>query len=53
VQLAAVLPKPFELATPYWAAVSTASSRPEMAAQLIELLSSPAQDALRKDCGFS
>ncbi len=53
VQLAAVLPKPFELATPYWAAVSTASSQPEMAAQLIELLSSPAQDALRKDCGFS
>jgi len=53
VQLAAVLPEPFELATPYWAAVSTGSTQPETAAQLIELLSSPAQEALRKDCGFS
>lgn len=52
VQLVGLLPKQFELATPYWAAVTRSSQQPEAAAVMVELLSAPAQAELRKACGF-
>jgi molybdate transport system substrate-binding protein len=52
IQLVGLLPKQFELATPYWAAVTRGSSQAQAAALMIELLSAPAQAELRKACGF-
>ena len=52
VDLVADLPHIFELATVYTAAVSTASQHPEAAAQLIDLLISPAHASLRQQGGF-
>lgn len=52
VQLVGLLPKQFELATPYWAAVTRGSSQAQAAALMVELLSAPAQAELRKACGF-
>ena len=51
-QLVGLLPKQFELATPYWAAVTRGSSQAQAAALMVELLSAPAQAELRKACGF-
>jgi molybdate transport system substrate-binding protein len=53
VQQVGLLPPPFELATPYWAAIPTGTPQAEAAALMIDLLSNPAQEALRKACGFS
>ena len=52
VQLVGLLPKQFELATPYWAAVTRSSQQAQAAAVMLELLSAPAQAELRKACGF-
>ena len=52
VDLVADLPHIFELATVYTAAVCTASQHPQAAAQLIELLISPAHASLRQQGGF-
>jgi molybdate transport system substrate-binding protein len=52
IQLVGLLPKQFELATPYWAAVTRGSSQAQAAALMVELLSAPAQAELRKTCGF-
>ncbi len=46
------LPPVFELATVYTAAVCTASTHPQAAAQLIDLLVSPVHDSLRRQGGF-
>jgi molybdate transport system substrate-binding protein len=52
VDLAALLPPQFELATPYSAAVSWRAAHPEAAAHLIALLTDTEQAALRRACGF-
>jgi molybdate transport system substrate-binding protein len=52
VQLAGLLPPPFELATVYTAAVCTRAESPGAARALIEELCSPANAALRKQGGF-
>ena len=52
VDLVADLPHIFELVTVYTAAVCTATQHPEAAAQLIELLISPAHASLRQQGGF-
>ena len=52
VDLVADLPHIFELATVYTAAVCTASQHPQAAAQLIDLLISPAHASLRQQGGF-
>lgn len=52
VQLAASLPKEFELATVYTAAVSARATQPEAAAALIELLTSEEAAGLRSAGGF-
>lgn len=52
VQLVDALPKEFELATVYTAAVSSRAAQPQAAAALIELLTSTEADALRSDGGF-
>ena len=52
VELVAVLPPQFELATVYTAAVATGAREPELAAQLLDLLSGAAQQALRTAGGF-
>jgi len=52
VDLIADLPKAFELATVYTAAVCTRAKSPEAAAQLIDLLGSAEAAALRAECGF-
>jgi molybdate transport system substrate-binding protein len=52
VDLIADLPKAFELATVYTAAVCTRANSPEAAAQLIDLLGSAETAALRAECGF-
>ena len=46
------LPPVFELATVYTAAVCTASTHPQAAAQLIDLLVSPVHASLRRQGGF-
>ncbi len=52
VDLVAPLPKAFELATTYTAAICAKSSQPESAAALIELMASADTKALRLACGF-
>lgn len=52
VQLVAVLPKAFELATVYTAAVCSKAQQPQAAAELIRLLISPEAAALRRSGGF-
>lgn len=52
VKLVAVLPKEFELATVYTAAVCSKSQQPQAAAALIKFLTSPDADALRVAGGF-
>ena len=52
VQVVAELPAKYELATVYTAGVCTASSHPDAAAKLIELLVRPASFNLRQQCGF-
>ena len=52
VDLVAPLPKEFELATTYTAAVCATSTQPESAAALIELMASADTGKLRLTCGF-
>jgi molybdate transport system substrate-binding protein len=52
VNLVAVLPKEFELATVYTAAVSTKAGNSTQAAALVALLSSPGAAAVRHAGGF-
>jgi molybdate transport system substrate-binding protein len=52
VELVATLPKAFELATVYTAAVCTASQNAQAASELIALLASPGKAATRLACGF-
>lgn len=52
VQLVAVLPKEFELATVYTAAVCSKAQQPQLAAELIRLLVSSEAAALRRSGGF-
>jgi molybdate transport system substrate-binding protein len=52
VQLVADLPKVFELATVYTAAVCTKAAEPALAADLISLLISPEAAELRRSGGF-
>ncbi len=52
VQLVAVLPKAFELATVYTAAVCTKAAQPQAATALIKLLTSPEAAELRRSGGF-
>ena len=52
VELVAVLPPQFELATMYTAAVATGAREPELAALLLDLLPGAAQQALRTAGGF-
>ncbi len=52
VDLVAPLPKEFELATTYTAAVCANSTQPESAAALIALMASADTAALRLTCGF-
>ncbi|MBI2728211.1 MAG: substrate-binding domain-containing protein [Polaromonas sp.] len=52
VELVAMLPKEFELATVYTAAVCTKAGQPQVARDLIAMLASAEFSALRRDCGF-
>jgi molybdate transport system substrate-binding protein len=52
VDLVATLPKAFELATVYTAAVCTASPNAQAASELIALLAGPDNAATRLACGF-
>ncbi len=52
VQLVAVLPKEFELATVYTAAVCSKAAQPQASAALIKLLTSPEAAELRRSGGF-
>lgn len=52
VKLVAMLPKEFELATVYTAAVCSKAQQPQAAAELIKLLISPEAAALRMAGGF-
>jgi len=52
VDLVAALPKEFELATTYTAAVCASATQPESAAALIALMASADTAALRLTCGF-
>ena len=52
VDLIADLPKEFELATVYTAAVCTGAKAPQAAAELIGLLASAEATSLRMECGF-
>jgi len=52
VELVATLPKAFELATVYTAAVCTASENAQAANELIAMLASPVNTATRLACGF-
>ena len=52
VDLIADLPKEFELATVYTAAVSAAAKAPQAAAELIGLLAGSETATLRTECGF-
>lgn len=53
VDLVAPLPKLFELATTYTAAVCARAAQPESAAALIEMMASANAAALRLSCGFA
>lgn len=52
VELVAVLPPRFELATVYTAALASSALQPDLAAQLLALLSAPGQRSLRASGGF-
>lgn len=52
VDLIAPLPKAFELATVYTAAVCSASAQPELAAMLVETMGGAESAAWRQACGF-
>lgn len=52
VELVAPLPKQFELATVYTAAVCTKAGQPQAARELIAMLASAEFSELRRDCGF-
>jgi molybdate transport system substrate-binding protein len=52
VELVAPLPKEFELATVYTAAVCARATQPQAARDLIRLLVSADAAALRQACGF-
>jgi molybdate transport system substrate-binding protein len=52
VQLVDVLPKQFELATVYTAALCTKAEQPQAAAMLIDMLVSPQAAELRRNGGF-
>jgi molybdate transport system substrate-binding protein len=52
VQLVAMLPKEFELATVYTAAVTSKAEQPQAARMLIDLLASPTAAELRRAGGF-
>ncbi len=52
VQLVGLLPKAFELATVYTAAVAARAAEPALAARFIALIGGPASQALRRDGGF-
>jgi molybdate transport system substrate-binding protein len=52
VQLAGMLPKEFELATVYTAAVCTKAQSPGEARAFVQRLASAANAAARRQCGF-
>jgi molybdate transport system substrate-binding protein len=52
VELVAPLPKEFELATVYTAAVCIKAAQPQAARELIAMLASAEFSALRQECGF-
>jgi len=52
VQLAGLLPKEFELATVYTAAVCTQAQSPQEARAFVQLLANADNAAARKQCGF-
>ena len=52
VQLVSVLPREFELATVYTAAVSTKAGQPQAARMMIDLLVAPEAAQVRRDGGF-
>lgn len=52
IELAGNLPKAFELASVYTAAVSASATQPESAALFVEMLTAKAQAKTRKSCGF-
>ena len=52
VELVGMLPREFELATVYTAAVSSRADQPQAARMLIDLLAAPASAELRRAGGF-
>ncbi len=52
VDLIGLLPPPFELSTVYTAAISAGAQNPQAAQALIDLLTAPAQQELRRQAGF-
>jgi molybdate transport system substrate-binding protein len=52
VRLSGLLPPPHELTTVYTAAVARGAREPQLAAELIAQLTSPANAQLRRECGF-
>lgn len=52
VELVALLPKQFELATVYTAAVCTKAQAPQEAREFVRLLAGDGAAAARRDCGF-
>ena len=52
VQLVSVLPKEFELATVYTAAMAANADQPQAARMMIDLLTAPAAAELRRAGGF-
>ena len=53
VQLVAALPRQFELATVYTAAVCSAATEPQLAEQLVQLLGGETAQPIRRACGFA
>jgi molybdate transport system substrate-binding protein len=51
-RLVALLPREFELATVYTAAVASRSADPTRAAQLVAMMAGETSAPLRRDCGF-
>ena len=52
VELVGLLPPEFELATVYTAAVAADAAQPELAARLVDWLTGPMSQTLRRDGGF-
>ncbi len=52
VELVAVLPEEFELATDYTLGICTKAQQPESARKLADLLAGPASEAIRRQGGF-